>query len=106
MPTAIPKKDLPKDPLASDPGMVTILKRCNSHDNPCPADQKQTGLVYHQHDKNGKGMDWWEKFIDSPVPYDTASNTDQLAFDSVANALFMSAPKSTGKFVWMYAFPN
>ena len=46
------------------------------------------------------------KFIDSPVPYDSASNTDQLAFDSVANALFMSAPKSTGKFVWMYAFPN
>jgi hypothetical protein len=107
VPTAIPSKHLPKpDPLASDPMMISIRKRCNSHDNPCPADQKQTGIQYHQHDKNGKGMDWWADFIPSPVGYDQASNTDQLAYDSVAKALFMSAPKSTGKLVWMYAFAN
>lgn len=106
VPTAIPAKDLPKDPTVSDPGMVTIKKRCNSHATPCGDADKQTGILYHQHDKNGKGMDWWADLIMSPVPYDSASNTDQLAFDSVANALFMSAPKSTGKLVWMYAFPN
>jgi hypothetical protein len=47
--------------------------------------------------------------MDSPISFDGATNNDQLAYNSVANALFISNCSTckgfTGKsYVWMYPF--
>jgi hypothetical protein len=110
---AVPKKyvaAIKADPKQPEPSMLWLLHRCNSHSNPCEETNKQSSILYMQKDQNGAGLHWWLPLMDSPIVYDSGTNGDQLAYNSVANALFLSNCSGckgfvAGKpYVWMYPF--
>jgi hypothetical protein len=84
-------KTVKTDSLMTDPNIIWLNKKANT-------------VSYAQVGKDGGERIWWADLMPNPADAAIASHDDQLAYDSVANALFLSIAKGAGKYVWMYPF--